>query len=285
MTIPIHRGMAAVVDDYDAFILDLWGVVHDGAAAFDGVIDCLAQLQRQSKRVVILSNAPRRAHKAATRLGEMAIPADSYSVIITSGEAGRLALAQRSAPWTTGLGKRFYHLGNKSDGDLLDGLDYRPVSALEDADFLLLTGTTEADDETLLRRATDLDLAVVCVNPDLAVIQNGSRVPCAGAHAALYESLGGTVHRVGKPFADIYSLCFEEFGDIDHCRILVVGDGLTTDIRGAVSVGLDSLLVTGGLLADDWGTDRTATPDPARLEAAYRDAGVTPTAVVPAFVW
>ena len=286
MTIPVIRGMAAIAADYDGLILDLWGVVHDGVAPFDGVIDCLARLRAADKPVIILSNAPRRAHKAAARLAEMAIDADCYSAIVTSGEAGRLALARRAEPWSSALGERFYHLGKAADADLLDGLDYAPVAALEDAEFLLATGTIDAaDEDAVLRRAADIGLVMVCVNPDLAVIHNGRREPCAGALAALYDSLGGTVHRVGKPYAGVYELCFEAFGPIERRRMLVVGDGLATDILGAETLGLDSLLVTGGLLADAWGMERTTPPEPKRLEAACREAGVTPTAAIPAFVW
>lgn len=277
--------MAAIAADYDALILDLWGVVHDGVAPFDGVIDCLARLRHEAKRVIILSNAPRRAHHAAARLDAMAIGEDSYSAIITSGEATRRALARRAEPWSRALGKCFYHLGKAADADLLDGLDYEPVAALEDAEFLLATGTTKADDDAILRRAAALGLVMVCVNPDEAVIRGGRREPCAGALAARYESLGGAVHRVGKPFAGVYEQCFEVLGDIERSRILAVGDGLATDIIGAQAAGLDSLLVTGGLLADAWGVDRATPPEPARLEAACREAGVTPTAAIPAFVW
>ncbi len=286
MTIPVIRGMAAIAADYDALILDLWGVVHDGVAPFDGVIDCLARLRHEAKRVIILSNAPRRAHHAAARLDAMAIGEDSYSAIITSGEATRRALARRAEPWSTALGTRCYHLGKAADADLLDGLDYRLAAALEDAEFLLATGTTEAgDDDAILRRAAALGLVMVCANPDEAVIRGGRREPCAGALAARYESLGGAVHRVGKPYAGVYEQCFEALGDIERHRILAVGDGLVTDILGAQAAGLDSLLVTGGLLADAWGVDRATPPEVARLEAACRRAGVTPTAAIPAFVW
>ncbi len=285
MTIPMVRGMAAIVADYDALILDLWGVVHDGTAPFDGVIDCLARLRQAGKRVIILSNAPRRAHKTAARLDDMAIGADSYSAIVTSGEAARLALARRTEPWSTALGTRYYYLGKAADADLLDDLDYQRAAQLEDAEFLLAAGTTEAGDDALLRRAAAQGLAMVCINPDLAVIHNGKREPCAGALAEQYDSLGGAVHRVGKPYAGVFELCFEALDPIERRRMLVVGDSLATDILGAQAVGLDSLLVTGGLLADAWGADRASPPEAAQLAAACQEAGVAPTAAIPAFVW
>ena len=286
MTIPVVRGMATIAADYDALILDLWGVVHDGVAPFDGVIDCLARLRHAAKRVIILSNAPRRSRHSAARLDAMAIGADSYSAIITSGDATRLALAGRAEPWSRALGTRYCYLGKAADADLLDGLDYAPVAAPEDAEFLLVTGSNETGGEdAVLDRAAALGLAMICANPDLAVVKGGVREPCAGAYAERYESLGGTVHRLGKPGAEVYDLCFEILDPLDRRRILAVGDGLATDILGARAAGLDSLLVTGGLLADAWGIDHATPPEPARLEAACREAGVTPTAAIPAFVW
>ena len=287
MAIPLHAGLREVIAGYDALILDLWGVVHDGLTPYDGAIDCLARLAGAGKRVVILSNAPRRAHHAAARLDDMAIGADLYSVIVTSGEATRQALARRAEPWCRALGRRVFHLGKKADADLLDGLDYRPATRLEDADFLLATGPREdpAGDDAILRAAAAQALPMVCANPDLAVIRGGRREPCAGAYAARYESLGGVVHRLGKPHAGVYEPCLEALDGIERDRILAVGDSLATDIIGAQGVGLSSLLVTGGLLADAWGIGRATPPDAMRLEAACRDAGATPTAAIPAFVW
>ncbi len=290
MTIPLLRGMADIAADYDALILDLWGVVYDGIAPYAGVLDCLAELPRAGMRVTLLSNAPRLAAAAAERLGRAGIESHLYDRIITSGDATRQALERRDEPFYAALGPAYYFLGKEADAGLLRGLDYRRTEALEAADFLLVTGPTDdssdpADSEALLAHAAGLDLAMVCANPDLAVIRGGAREPCAGAFAARYAELGGTVAYQGKPYIGVYEMCFEAFPGADRRRILCVGDGLTTDIAGAEAVGLDALLFTGGLLAHAWGVERTLAPDQARLEAACREAETTPTAAIAAFVW
>ena len=224
------------------------------------------------------------------RLRRIGIGDHLYAHIVTSGDATRRALERRDEPFYAALGPAYYFLGKEADAGLLHGLDCRRSETPEDADFLLVTGPTDDslgldDYQALLVRAAGLALPMVCANPDLAVIRGGAREPCAGALAARYAELGGAVGYQGKPYPGVYEMVFEALGGIDRDRILCVGDGLATDIPGAVAAGLDSLLVTGGLLADAWGVERTLAPDPARLEAACRDAGVTPTAAIPTFVW
>ena len=290
MTIPVNNGVAALVAAYDALLVDLWGVIHDGVAPYPGVIDCLARLRDAGKPVVILSNAPRRAEHAVTRLRAIGVDDGLYARLVTSGDATRQALADRTEPFYVALGRDFFMLGKQADADLIDGLDYREVAALADADFLLITGPTEAstrleDYEGLLADAAGLGLPMICANPDLAVIRGGAREPCAGAFAARYADLGGAVRYEGKPHPLVYALCDAALGGLDRRRVLAVGDGLATDILGAQRAGIDALLVTGGLLADAWGTPIDAPPDPERLAAACAEAGVTPAAAVASFVW
>jgi HAD superfamily hydrolase (TIGR01459 family) len=290
MEIPIHSGLRALADNYDAFILDLWGVIYDGIEPYPGVLHCLAQLGRRDKRVMLLSNAPRRAANAAGRLRKVGVGDDLYERLLTSGDATRLALEARSEPFYAALGRAYYFLGKTPDADLLDGLDYRRVDALEAADFLLVIGPAAesrdvADYGALLGRAAERGLPLVCANPDLAVIRGGKREACAGAFAVRYAELGGAVAYQGKPYGGVYDMCLGVLEGVDRRRILCVGDGLATDIKGAHGAGLDNLLVTGGLLANTWGIDSASPPDPQRLAAACRDAGVTPTAAIPTFVW
>lgn len=290
MAILLHSGIGELAADFDALILDLWGVLYNGVAPYPGVLDCLAELRRRNKRVILLSNAPRQADASAGRIGQVGIGEELYEGIVTSGDATRQALDLRREPFYQALGKAYYFLGKGPDAGLLHGLDYRPVDDLEDADFVLLTGPTEAtrdmaDHEPLLRRAAERGLAMVCANPDLAVIRGGTYEPCAGAFAARYAELGGTVAFQGKPYSGVYDLCLDSLDGVARDRILCVGDSLATDIKGARGAGLPNLLVTGGLLAHGWGVASSTPPDPQRLAAACGDAGVTPMAAIPMFVW
>ncbi len=290
MTIAVHQGVAALVAPYDALLVDLWGVIHDGVAPYPGVVDCLARLRDAGKPVVIVSNAPRLAKHAIARLRAIGVDDGLYANLITSGDATRQALADRTEPFYSALGRSYYMLGKQADADLIDGLDYRRVAELADADFLLITGPTERstrleDYQGLLAEAAGFGLPMICVNPDLVVIRGGVREPCAGAYAARYAELGGVVRYQGKPHPSIYALCDAALGGLDRRRVLAVGDGLATDIAGAAAAGIDALVVTGGLLADAWGTPPDAPPDPDRLAAACAEAGVAPLAAVASFVW
>ncbi len=294
MTIPVVPGIAALAADYDALILDLWGVVHDGVAPYPGVLDCLARLRDAGKRVVILSNAPRRAPCAAAILRDMGIDDALYDRLVTSGDATRAAFESADDPWYAGLGRRYLFLGRPADADLLDGLGYEAVDDVAEADFVLNTGLARRADgakgevedyEGVLRAAAGRRLPMACANPDLVALREGVREACAGALAAAYTGLGGEVAYQGKPYPLVYELCFAALPGVARRRVLAVGDALATDIAGAAAAGIDSLLVTGGLLADAWGVARESAPDAARLAAACADAGVTPTAATPTFVW
>ena len=229
MAIRLQRGIGEIAAAYDALILDLWGVVHDGVAPYPGVLDCLGRLAAAGKRVVILSNAPRTAERSAERLRAMGIGDGLYESLITSGGTTREALARRDDPWFAALGRAYYYLGKDADDTLLDGLDYGPAATPEDADFVLNTGLAVAGDgrrlevgdyDAVLRRAAGLGLPMVCANPDLAVISGGVREACAGALAEAYGTLGGAVRCLGKPHAEVYRFCFDALGDIEHGRRL-----------------------------------------------------------------
>jgi len=278
-------GFAALAHDYDGFIVDLWGVVHDGLAPYPGAADCLARLQATGKRVVLLSNAPRRAAAAAAALRAMGIGEALYNGLLTSGEATHMMLRDRSDPWFAALGRRVFHLGPERDRSVLEGLDYQPVAEPEQADFVLNTGPDDVHDPTRLEefepvleacRAARLPMA--CANPDRAVIRGGVRVLCAGALADRYLELGGTVRRIGKPDPAIYVPALA-MPRMPSERVLAVGDALETDIAGAAAAGLAAAWVLGGIHGTALGGNRE------EAEAMAALAGLSPVATLPAFVW
>ncbi|MGH6929272.1 MAG: TIGR01459 family HAD-type hydrolase [Dongiaceae bacterium] len=288
--IPVIDRVSAIADGYDAFILDLWGVLHDGVRPYPGVIDALRQLKRSNKRLVVLSNAPRRAAPVGRRMQEIGIAADLYDVLHSSGEETWRLLKERTDPTFARIGRRFLPLMPERDRGLIDGLDLDIVKTASAAEFVLVTGLndageTVADYEGLLSAAARLGRPMVCANPDLEVIRDGIRELCAGALAVRYEALGGTVHYVGKPQSAVYHRCFAHLSGIARARILAVGDSLRTDVAGAEGVGIDSLLVTGGIHAAELAGAGGRQPDPARLAAACAAAGRRPSCAIPGFVW
>ena len=171
---------------------------------------------------------------------------------------------------------------------MLNGLSYT-AAGIADADFLLGIGLDDGRDtveehESILQATAARDLPMICVNPDLLVIRLGVQEPCAGALAARYEAIGGRVRYYGKPNVDVYDLAMAAL-DVPPARVLAVGDGLATDIAGANAAGLDSLLITGGLLADALDLAPGAAPSAAALDDACRAAGARPTAALPTIVW
>jgi HAD superfamily hydrolase (TIGR01459 family) len=290
MKLRLLTGLREIAGDYDGFILDLWGVLHDGAAPLPGVVEALGELKRAGKRIAVLSNAPRRAALVAERMAEIGIAPALYDHIHSSGEETWLRLAKRDDPFYAALGTRCYHLGPARDDNMLQDIGLQPTAAIEAADFILNTGPSDWDEtvaqyEPLLAAARTRDLPMVCANPDLVVIHQGHRAICAGAIAKRYEALGGRVRWHGKPFPSVYAACFALLGIADRQRILAVGDSLRTDIAGAENAGIDSVLVTGGIHAEEFGLGEHEHPDLDRLAAGIAASGHTPSAVITGFRW
>lgn len=270
-------GLSPIISSYNALLLDLWGVIHDGTHLYPGVKETLLELRRAGKKIIFISNAPRRAAKAASVLHQLGVERAWYDDIITSGEMGYRWLSANASGW----GKRYFFIGPSRDADVLEGLDYKRCDDIKDADFLLNVGfgsdeQSSQDWAGLLRAANSLSLPMLCLNPDFEVVKiSGEQFPCAGVLALDYEKCGGQVTYFGKPYGDIYDQCMEWLFPVDKSRILAVGDGLATDIAGAVRFGIDSALVTGGILKHKRES----------LDVLCEQHKAAPTYVMPAFVW
>jgi HAD superfamily hydrolase (TIGR01459 family) len=288
--IPTVSGLRDIADRYEAFVVDLWGVLHDGVVAYPGAVEGLRRLKAMGKRIGVLSNAPRRAAEAARRTAELGIGPALYDRFLTSGEETWLHLKERPDAFYRRLGRACFHLGPDRDRGLLDGLDLTEATDLAKADFVLNTGAHMAEDEIsdfepILAPAAARGLPMICANPDLEVIRGGQREICAGMLAQRYEELGGRVRYHGKPDPAIYEHCFNLLGIARGTPVLGIGDSLRTDIAGAVNAGIDALLVTGGIHADELGAAAGAHPDPQALTSAIARAGCRPNFTAPAFVW
>ena len=290
MEIALVPGVAALAPRYDGFILDLWGVIHDGVAPLPGAIDCLRALNAARKRIALLSNAPRRADDVVRRITSIGVPSGLYHEVMSSGEEAWQRLARRDEPFYQALGRHCLHIGSERDMEIRNGLELVFVDDADTADFVLNTGPAGWDDTVedyvpVLRRALARDLPMVCANPDL-VVQHGDRLAlCAGALAQWYEAEGGRVRWHGKPYPSVYETCLGLIGIADRRRILAVGDSLRTDVAGAAAAGIDCLFVIGGIHAEEFGGNG-AGPDLGRIGAAVAGAGVTPPiGAVRRFCW
>lgn len=290
MLIPIQLpGLRAIATQFDAFILDLWGVIHDGTAAFPHSAETLIRLREAGRKTMLLSNAPRRAHVLEAQMDSFGIPRHLYDFAMSSGEAVRAELIERRDPFFAALGQRCYHLGPERDRSVFEDVDVTIVDSVAEAEFMVNTGPLSFDDgvedyEDVLQAAARRALPMVCANPDKVVVRGGKRVMCAGALADRYRALGGAVGQRGKPDAAIYHLCARTLG-VSPWRVAVVGDALETDVAGATAAGMTSIWVTGGIHAPDLDAAYGKPGDALLIGRAARSQGLAPTAVLPGFIW
>lgn len=288
--VPVISGLREIASDYDALIVDLWGVIHGGVEPYPGVLETLAALRAAGKPIGLLSNAPRRSQMVARRLAEIGVPTHAYDRLMTSGEAAHDALALRTDPNHAALGRNYFYVGPHGDTDLAQGLDYRRVETVEEGDFLLTVGLFDEADpleayDVLFASARDKNLVMLCVNPDLVVHrQSGVTSPCAGLLAQHYAGQGGRVIFHGKPDPVVFHRCAAELGAADG-RVLVVGDSLTTDIKGAAAAGYDSLWVARGIYAAELGIEPGDDPDPQKIQEVCARYGAWPSAAIACFRW
>lgn len=244
--------LSALARDYDVILCDVWGVIRDGRALIGDALDALQRFRAGSGTVILLSNSPQRHDWLLSHLAQLGADASCWDGAVTSGDAIFEELSRR-APGPA------YKLGPDYDDALYEGTGLT-FATLKDAAFISCTGLIDYETETpeqyrdLLSEAALRRLVMVCANPDIVVQVGGALRYCAGALAALYETLGGTVVMAGKPHPPIYELAYrrlEALGvEADRSRILAIGDGPKTDIAGAQGEGIDALFITGGIAGE-----------------------------------
>jgi len=250
-------GLSEIIQDYDYYIFDIWGVIHDGSKLYPNVLETLSYLRKNHKKICFLSNAPRRASKVESILNKFGINNQLYDFVLSSGESTFAELKDNQDNDYKNFGKKYFYIGPEKDLDLLEGLFYQKVDELDKADFVLNTGfdndnSTIHEKLPLAIQASKFRLPMLCVNPDLIVVkQNGEEMICAGALALEYKKLGGDVHYHGKPFKRVYEMVLEKFSMPNKDSFLAIGDGLETDIKGANDFKINNVLVSGGILAKE----------------------------------
>jgi len=288
--VPIVDGLEGLAETYDGFIVDLWGTIHDGVRPLPGAVACLEQLKRLGKRVLILSNAPRRSHSVVERMRALGVPDETWDEVFSSGEAAHIALRDRSDRFHAGLGRACFLLGPPDDDSVILGLEYEIADSIKSAHFILAIGSFRSSDtvrdyDGLLGGAVERRLAMVCANPDHEVLRGGVREICAGAIAERFERLGGEVQYHGKPHAPIYEASRKLLGLSEDASILAIGDAMPTDIKGANAAGIDALLITGGIHALALGTTQDEAPEAPALERLMAKHGCRPIAAAASFRW
>jgi HAD superfamily hydrolase (TIGR01459 family) len=248
------EGISDISDSYAGFIIDQWGVLHDGEKAYDGVIDCLKELKARKKHVLILSNSGKRAEDNKQRLKKLGIGPSLYNQIITSGEMSWQGMNAQDTDPFLGLGKKCYLISRGGDRSIVEGLDIEVVDDIKDATFLLISGAdspqkTLEDFEPILREASRKRLPTLCANPDSRGVMGGQNIMGPGTLARRYQDFGGVVRYIGKPHQPIFQHCIKilQGNDIYPGQTIMIGDAMAHDILGASLVNIDTCLVQTGL--------------------------------------
>ncbi len=284
-------GMAPLAMHYDAVIVDLWGTLHNGIEPLPGALDCLERLKAVGKSIALLSNAPFRIDAVVDVIDKIGVPRELYDCVLSSGELAWRAVAERSDPWHAALGRRMAFIGSERHRSMLDNPSIEPVDEIADADFVLCTGPRQAADTiddyvAELAAAASRELPMICANPDREVIRGDQREICAGAIAERYErDFAGDVAWHGKPFRPVFDEMLRMLKDPPRGRVLMVGDGIHTDIAGATAADIDAVFVCGGIHAAALGItpgDRPAAPV---LEGFLTEHGQSPRFAAAGLRW
>lgn len=284
--IPILSSVAGLSEKYQAWLCDIWGVMHNGMRPFASACDACIRFREQGGVIVLLSNSPRPQKAVSDQLAQIGVPETSYDCVVTSGDVTQQILRERSS-------QSFFHLGPDRDQAIFDGLNIQPVK-LDDADYVLCSGLyddlseTPADYAEILQDLRSREMPMLCANPDIQVERDDRLIYCAGSIAAEYEKLGGDVLYTGKPHLPIYKRALDRISElksrtVPKSEILCIGDGLKTDIAGAVAAGMDSVFVASALHIQDSGED--AELDPVEIAELFGAATVLPIAAQNKLKW
>jgi HAD superfamily hydrolase (TIGR01459 family) len=253
MTRWLH-GLSEWADDTDGWIVDQFGVMHDGRDAYPGAAEAMRRLVARGDTVIVLSNSGKRNGANARRLAARGFDRTCYTTLLTSGELAHGLLARRDDPLFARLGPRCRLIANDGDRSLVEGLPLQTVDDAARADFVLIAGVGGAPDasafESEFRAAIARGLPAICTNPDFLRLEGHLMSASSGALARRYEALGGEVRWIGKPHPEVYAWCRAEFERTGRRRITAIGDSLEHDVAGAQRAGWHTLLVAGGLHRD-----------------------------------
>ncbi len=284
--IPIVQSIESVANGYDAWLCDIWGVLHNGVRRFKDAEHACRSYRKDGGTVVLISNSPRPGGAVARQLEQIGVSEEAYDAIVTSGDTTRHVLVERRD-------EPVFHLGPVRDQPLLEGLDLQ-LADFEGASLVLCSGLyddlTETPDDyaDVLSRMRDRDLEMVCANPDVQVERGNRLIYCAGALAEAYEVLGGKVIYTGKPHAPIYDMAMARVAEakgrkVPANRILCIGDSLRTDVAGASGAGMDIVFVASALHIDGTHNEQPLSAD--ALQRVFEGSSTRPIAAQKRLSW
>tara|TARA_B100000768_G_C11216921_1_gene348647 strand:+ start:31 stop:849 length:819 start_codon:yes stop_codon:yes gene_type:complete len=240
-----NDGLRSIVENYDIFYIDLWGVIHNGITLHKNAIQALEEISKANKKYVLLTNAPRPNKTVKASLEKMGMNKKIREKVYSSGQAALNYLKENY------LDRKFFHIGPPKDFDLFMEFKNKKEKNIKESSYLLCTGLFEEHGEDL-NYYKDLfqdhvKKKMICTNPDLIVDKGNKRELCAGSVALVFEKMGGEVIYFGKPFPEVYNQSI----DNKNKKVLSIGDNLNTDIKGANLLNFDSLIISSGVHKDE----------------------------------
>ncbi len=279
--VPIATSIEPFLDGIEAWICDIWGVVHNGVAAFAPAVDACVRFRERGGTVLLLTNAPRPAGAVEEQLAKLAVPRKAYDAVLTSGDLTLRLIAENR-------GKPIAHLGPDRDRGLF-AAERSTLVGIDAAEVIVCSGLYDDEHETAedyrarLTAPAARGVPLICANPDVTVARGDRIIPCAGAIAALYEQIGGRVIYAGKPYLPVYDRAFEMIAaargkPVARRAVLAIGDGINTDIRGALTAGIAPIFVASPVHMHEPMT-------PAGLARAFASLPGRPMVAMSAFAW
>ena len=280
--IVVLSSIEPLVAGRDVWFLDIWGVLHNGVKPFAGAVAACRKFRESGGHIILVSNSPRPRAGVVKQLDAVGVAREAYDAVITSGDVSRRLIAAHN-------GETVFHLGPERDLALYEGTGARPGNA-GDARVVVCTGLFDDEHETPANYSAQLanfkarGLEMICVNPDIKAERGGRIIYCAGALAEAYQTLGGNVLYAGKPYAPIYEEAFTlaeglKGNPVAKSQVLAIGDGVKTDIAGAMQAGIAAVFVASGVHVELGESMAIAA---ARL---FPNPDARPIAVMTALVW
>lgn len=290
-TPPHLNGLNEMADRFDVFFLDIFGLLHNGIALYDGTINCLEELIKRGKKICLVSNTPRMPEDVVGDLRVKGLENHLYHDIVTAGYSARHELIAAHQ------GQKIFFMGNYNSGKVNDfkgftvdlGLTF--VEDTKDADLIVnaISGTTSTNNTPIyehLARAIEHNKPMICANPDMVVHIGHDLFMCAGTYAKWYEERGGKVSYHGKPYRDVYEHALAKMGNPDPARVCIMGDALHTDIQGANRMGFAGIWVLCGIHWEELRlTEKPDHPDLDRVAETLKMSPHKPIATLTEFKW
>ena len=269
--------ISRIIENYDTIVLGMSGVISEGAGILPEAKDALQKLKKAGKKIVLLTNSAMRVEDIVKMLQENNLPLNTFANIVSAGEIMHYMFKLRKGNFAT-IGNSYFNLGSSNDNVIFSGLEYEAVDKLGQADFLFMGSTTHPQDTIdkylqIMEFAASMNVPLVCVGNDTSGFINGEICIAAGAVAEQYAALGGQIITIGKPESRIFEYTLEGIGEKE--KTLLIGDSITTDIRGANLYGIDSVLISKGVhinyLGEGYIPDVAKTRELANNFDAYPD--------------